>query len=161
MNTKFKESLNKTQEISLAQFKQIWAIGGWDSGTQQFSNTESWDYLWAEIASKVQHKAELVLRRSEIHAKATFDTGAFGIGEFIVEPELSKADIEIAAELCCYNTGITNVTNLGGKHLSLNELPEDWTEVYLKFNRYKQSKKRTVLVARNNHDGTVQLYSVK
>ena len=160
MNTKFKDSFNKTQEISLAQFKQIWELGGWDSGSQQFSNTESWDYLWAEVASKVQHKAELEAKRSEIHAKATFDTGLFGIAEFIVEPELRKADIEIAAELCCYNTGITNVTNLGGKHLPLNELPEDWTEVYLNFNRYKQGK-HIVLVARNNHDGTVQLYHVK
>lgn len=160
MNTKFKDSFNKTQQISLAQFKQIWAIGGWDTGSQQFSNTESWDYLWAEVASKVQHKTELETKRSEIYEKATFYTGAFGIGEFIVEPELRKADIEIAAELCCYNTGITNVTNLGGKRLPLNELPEDWTEVYLKFNRYKQGK-RTVLVARNNHDGTVQLYYVK
>lgn len=160
MNTKFKDSFNKTREISLAQFKQIWAIGGWDSGTQQFSNTESWDYLWAEVASKVQHKTELEAKRSKIHERATFDTGSFGIGEFIVEPELRKADIEIAAELCCYSTGITNVTNLGGKHLPLNELPEDWTEVYLKFNRYKQGK-HNVLVARNNHDGTVQLYRVK
>ena len=160
MNTKFKDAFNKTQEISLAQFKQIWAIGGWDSGSQQFSNTESWDYLWAEVASKVQHKTELEAKRKEIHAKATFDTGLLGIAEFIVEPELRKADIEIAAELCCYNTGITNVTNLGGKHLPLNELPEDWTEVYLNFNRYKQGKNIT-LVARNNHDGTVQLYRVK
>ena len=124
MNTKFKDAFNKTQEISLAQFKQIWALGGWDSGSQQFSNTESWDYLWA------------------------------------VEPELSKADNKIAAELCCYCTGVTNVTNLGGKHLPLNELPENWTEVYIKYNRYKQGK-HTVLVARNNHDGTVQLYRVK
>ena len=160
MNTNFKDSFNKTQEVSLEKFKQIWALGGWNSGTQQFSNTESWDYLEAEVASKVQHKAELVAKREEIHAKATFDTGSFGIGEFIVEPELSKAAIEITAELCCYNTGITNVTNNGGKHLPLNELPEDWTEVYLKFNRYKQGK-HTVLVARNNHDGTVQLYRVK
>lgn len=66
MNTKFKDSFNKTQEISLAQFKQIWAIGGWDTSTQQLSNTESWDYLWAEVASKVQHKAELEEQRSEI-----------------------------------------------------------------------------------------------
>lgn len=160
MNTNFKDSFNKTQEVSLEKFKQIWALGGWNSGTQQFSNTESWDYLEAEVASKVQHKAELVAKREEIHAKATFDTGSFGIGEFIVEPELSKAAIEITAELCCYNTGITNVTNNGGKHLPLSELPEDWTEVYLKFNRYKQGK-HTVLVARNNHDGTVQLYRVK
>ena len=161
MNTKFKDSFNKTQEVTLGLFKQIWALGGWNSGTQQFSNTESWDYLWAEVASKVQHKTELEAKREEIRTKATFDTGSFGIGEFIVEPELSKADIEIAAELCCYNTGITNVTNLGGKHLPLNELLEDWTEIYLKFNRYKQGNKRTVLVARNNHDGTVQLYRVK
>ena len=160
MNTKFKDSFNMTQEVTLEKFKQIWALGGWDTSTQQFSNTESWDYLLAEVASKVQHKTELEAKREEIHAKATFDTGSFGIGEFIVEPELSKAAISIAAELCCYNTGITNVTNLGGKRLPLNELPEDWTEVYLKFNRYKQGK-HTVLVARNNNDGTVQLYYVK
>ena len=160
MNTKFKDSFNKTQEVTLEKFKQIWALGGWDSGTQQFSNTESWDYLWAEVASKVQHKAELEAKRKEIHTKATFDTGSFGLGQFIVEPELRKADIKIAAELCCYNTGITNVTNLQGKHLPLNELPEDWTEIYLKFTRYNQGK-NTVLVARNNHDGTVQLYKVK
>lgn len=159
MNTKFKDAFNKTQEVSLEKFKQIWALGGWDSGTQQFSNTESWDYLWATSAHKVQHKAELEAKREEIYAKATFDTGSFGIGEFIVEPELRKAAIEITAELCCYDTGITNVTNLGGKRLPLNELPEDWEEVYLKSNRCKQGK--TVLVARNNHDGTVQLYYVK
>ena len=160
MNTKFKDSFNKTQQVTLEKFKQIWALGGWDTSTQRLSNTESWDYLWAEVASKVQHKNELEEKRSEIYAKATFETGSFGIGEFIVEPELRKADIEIAAELCCYNTGITNVTNLGGKRLTLNELPTDWTEVYLKFNRYKQGK-HTVLVARNNNDGTVQLYRVK
>ena len=160
MNTKFKDSFNKTQQVALEKFKQIWALGGWDSGTQQFSNTESWDYLWAEVASKIKHKTELEAKREEIYAKATFDTGSFGIGEFIVEPELSKAAIEITAELCCYNTGITNVTNFGGKRLPLNELPEDWTEVYLKFNRYKQGR-HTVLVARNNNDGTVQLYRVK
>ena len=160
MNTKFKDSFKKTQQVSLENFKQIWALGGWDTGTQQLSNTESWDYLWAEVASKVQHKTKLVAKREEIHAKATFESGSFGIGEFIVEPELSKAAIEITAELCCYDTGITNVTNLGGKRLMVTELPEDWTEVYLKFNRYKQGK-HTVLVARNNHDGTVQLYRVK
>ena len=80
------------------------------------------------------------------------------VGHIPAENTLSLA--HDTAELCCYNTGITNVTNLGGKHLPLNELPEDWTEVYLKFNRYKQGK-HTVLVARNNHDGTVQLYYVK
>ena len=160
MNTKFKDSFKKTQQVSLENFKQIWALGGWDTGTQQLSNTESWDYLWAEVASKVQHKTKLVAKREEIHAKATFESGSFGIGEFIVEPELSKAAIEITAELCCYDTGVTNVTNLGGKRLMVNELPEDWTEVYLKFNRYKQGK-QNVLVARNNHDGTVQLYRVK
>ena len=45
MNTKFKDSFNKTQEVTLEKFKQIWALGGWDSGTQQFSNTESWDKI--------------------------------------------------------------------------------------------------------------------
>lgn len=73
---------------------------------------------------------------------------------------MRKADIEITAELCCSDTGVTNVTNLGGRRLPLNELPEDWTEVYLKVHRYKQGK-HNVLVARNNHDGTVQLYRVK
>lgn len=160
MNTKFKDAFSRTQEISLAKFKQIWELGGWDSGSQQFSSNESWDYLWVEVGYKVEYKAELEEKREEIHAKATFDTGLFGIGEFIVEPELRKYDIELAAELCAYNTGITNVTNLGGKHLPLNELPEDWSEVYLNFSRYKQGR-HVVLVARNNRDGTVQLYRVK
>lgn len=160
MNTKFKDAFNKTQEVTLEKFKQIWAIGGWDSGSQQFSNTESWDYLWVEVGYKVEYKAELEAKREEIHAKATFDTGSFGIGEFIVEPELRKYDSELAAELCAFNTGITNTTNLGGKHLPLNELPEDWSEVYLSFSRYKQGR-HVVLVARNNRDGTVQLYRVK
>ena len=75
MNTKFKDSFKKTQQVSLENFKQIWALGGWDTGTQHFSNTESHDYLWAEVASKVQHQAELEAKRSEIHAKATFLQG--------------------------------------------------------------------------------------
>ena len=29
MNTKFKDYFNKTQEVTLEKFKQIWALGGW------------------------------------------------------------------------------------------------------------------------------------
>lgn len=40
----------------------------------------------------------------------------------------------------------------------IQELPDDWDEVYVCYRNYPQAFRK--LIARNNHDGTVQLYKV-
>lgn len=122
------EHLNRTKEVWMYDFLCLWRKGGMASYAQ-YSNGDKFDYLYVAKAGG----KELSHDTTAIHNIArVFDSG--------------------------WVTRSLRATGPQWKTQEIQELPDDWDEVYVCYRNYPQSFRK--LIARNNHDGTVQLFKV-
>lgn len=150
--SKFRSVISKTREVSLVEFERIWALGGWDSGSQQFLNYQSHDYLWV-----VNEDAREAFNRLEAEASQAWEDYRAGRGE-LATAVLKSADCRDFERSALR---INNITQYGHKSRGLSPLPANWDECFLEFSKYPfKNDHARLLLARNNHDGTVQLFRV-
>lgn len=165
-----KHLFDKTKETTLAQFNSLWNKGGFRSIGNQFSNCDKADYL-----SVVDTKAKALKDKKEAEMEAfhasipAYTMG--GVGRHPVNPEDERKLRAMREEIQAIDEEVTNVTETydagwvsSGLHAAgasktshqCTPLPEQWEECYLVYESYPIYER--VLVARNNHDGTVQLF---
>lgn len=161
---------NKTKEVTLEEFVSIWNKGGSHDIGNQYSNADKTDYLMVVDTKAAEMKAQKEKKLEEFHNSIpTYSLG--GVGRHPVNPEDSLRLYQMKAEIQCISTIVTNTRETfdagwvtsglkaTGSHkeiTKIEQLPEEWEECYLVYECYPTFKK--VLVARNNHDGTVQLF---
>lgn len=150
--SKFIEAIGKTREVSLAEFERIWALGGWDSGSQQFTNFQSHDYLW--VMDKNAQEASFRLKAEASQAWEDYRAG-WGTLTTAVLKSADCRDFERST------LRINNIAQYGHESRGLSPLPENWEECFLENSKYPfKNDHNRLVVARNNHDGTVQLFRV-
>lgn len=165
-----KHLFNKTREVPLAQFESLWNKGGFQTIGNQFSNCDKADYL-VVIDKKAQElKAKKEEAMEAFHASIPTHTMG-GVGRHPDNPEDEKRLHQMRDEIRAIDDVVTNITETfdagwvsAGLHAtgaskttqSVAPLPEEWEECYLIYENYPMFEK--VLVARNNLDGTVQLF---
>lgn len=123
-----KYNFNTTQEISLKKFKEIWKIGGMRSVGGQFSNFDKWRYLRVWDKKNNRYINNII---------DNFDCG------YVTHYAKAKGSHKIK------------------KNPDMLPYPDDWDECYLLWQYHKGQGCLAcieVLIARNNHDGTVQLF---
>lgn len=167
-----KHLFDKTKEVAMDAFKAIWAHGGYKSIGNQYSNGDKSEYLLV-----FDRKAEELRDRKLAEVEAFRDSiptyTMMGIGKHPVNPE---DEIELRAMIDELNnlsakTQVTNVAEVFDagwvshsakavgaktKKVQVPDLPEDWDTVTLVYEVYPVYEHK--VVARNNHDGTVQLF---
>ena len=116
----------KTKEISIAEFKKIWEMGG-TFVDAQFSNSEKHDYLF--VSKDNGKSVERIWAVKNI--SKSFLTGWVGAN---------------------LHSGAAHQW----EEKEVPHLPEDWDEVSLRYLQYPNWAE--CVVARNNHDGTVQIF---
>ena len=164
------ELFTKTKEVTLSQFEEIWKRGGSLSRGSQFSNCDKSDYLLV-----IDKDAETLRRQKEEEMEYLLDSipthSMMGVGRHPDSPEDEKLLQAKRDEIYSIEPIVTNVTDMfdagwvssalkatGPRALKkeLSSLPKNWEECHLVYNQYPTFKR--VLVARNNNDGTVQLF---
>lgn len=165
---------HKTREVTLKEFQQIWNEGGYIKSGAQFSNCNSHNYLW--VIDKNQ-QAIFEAEKASYEAWAAQcpkESGVFGIGTKFANFTDWKKAFHWREKLDTMNPKLTNVTTqhsagfvVGQFHGTSRyenpvvQLPEDWDEVFLEHYEYGTRSHTKTLVARNNHDGTVQLFRIE
>lgn len=163
--SKFVDAIGKTREVPLAEFERIWALGGWESGSQQFINCQSHDYLTTRDLSWVE---KIDVKRAEM--QRLWDTYTYTLSsgpDPLIHWKCNKARYrysQLSAEVLndrAFRLGRNNIIRCGYKDWSLSPLPALWDECYLWYSKYPfKNDHNGLLVARNNGDGTVQLFRV-
>lgn len=164
------EQFNKIREISVQEFTAIWNKGGTCSIGNQFSNADRADYLKVVDTKASAYKKQKEKELEEFHSSIpTYSLG--GVGRHSVNAKDALHLHQLQIEVQCINDIVTNIietfdagwvtsglkANNSQKRITkLEQLPDNWEECFLVFESYPTFKK--VLVARNNHDGTVQLF---
>lgn len=167
------ELFTSTKEVSLEEFMGIWFKGGEMDIGNQYSNMDKYNYLeYTDNAAIEQYEA--IKKEREEFIKSLVDAGECFLYPLTFKNEkdkekafeiLSKAD-----DLKKSYKNIKTVFDAGWvttahhvhnknrfKEKEVPKLPQHWDEVYLVHKEYPFFNK--TLVARNNHDGTVQLFS--
>lgn len=161
---------NKTKEITIEEFVSMWNKGGTCSIGNQFSNADKSDYLMVVDTEAKDIKAQKERELEEFHSSIpTYSLG--GVGRHPVNAKDALRLHQMRAEMQCINDVVTNIvetfdagwvtsglraTDSHTKITKIEQLPEKWEECYLIYESYPVFKR--VLVARNNMDGTVQLF---
>lgn len=150
--SKFRSLISKTREVSLAEFECIWALGGWDSGSQQFINYQSHEYLW--VVDKDAQEAFSHLQAVASQAWEDYRAGRVELATAV----LKSADCRDFERT---HLRVTNLAQYGHTSRELSPLPANWDECFLENSKYPfKNDHNKLLVARNNHDGTVQLFCI-
>lgn len=169
---KMSESFKETKEVKLEEFIDIWFQGGEMDIGNQYLNMNKYNYLEYIDNAAIEKFDELIKARDE------FIDSLVEKGECFRYPLTfkNKADeqkcYEMLSEIEDLQKSYKNIKKVfdagwvtQAHHIpqrnrftekEVQPLPEDWDEVYLVHQAYPVFKK--VLVARNNHDRTVQLF---
>lgn len=165
-----KTLFNKTREVSMAQFEAMWANGGYTSIGNQYSNMDKADYLQVVDRDAEKLKTQKESELEAFHASIPTYT-MMGGGRYPERIEDECKLQEMRAELRAIDVVVTNVaetfnagwvshsTKATPPHTSttaVSALPDAWDECYLVYRSYPTFERK--LVARNNMDGTVQLF---
>lgn len=161
---------NQIKEVSIEQFTAIWNKGGTRSIGSQFSNCDKADYLMVVDTKATAMKAQKERELEEFHSSIpTYSLG--GVGRHPVNAKDALRLHQMRAEVQAINDVVTNIVesfdagwvssslHAIASHTETNAvqaLPDYWEECYLIYESYPVFKR--VLVARNNYDGTVQLF---
>ena len=161
---------NKTKEVTIEEFTAMWNKGGSRDIGSQFSNCDKSDYLMVVDIKASNFKKQKEAELEAFHASIpTHSIG--GVGKHPDKLEDSLRLYQLRAEVQAINEVITNIVEtfdtgwvssglkVVGSHkkiTKIEQLPEEWEECYLVYESYPIFKR--VLVARNNMDGTVQLF---
>lgn len=163
----------KTREISLTEFESIWAQGGFSHSGGQFSNYNQWCYMWTVDPEKAAKQKAEQAAYDEWSSSVPKETGSFGIGTQFVHHSDWVKSFKWREELEKMSPIVNNIADrfdagwvLGEKLPAtrttdnVQPLPQDWEECFLEAFAYPHGTVSGVLAARNNKDGTVQLFRV-
>lgn len=164
------EMFYQTKEVSLKTFEAMWAKGGTRTVGTQYSNCAKADYLMVVDTKASNFKKQKEAELEAFHASIpTYSLG--GVGRHPVSIEDERRLRQMQAEVQCIDDVVTNIVEsfhagwvtsglrATGSHKEKQEvtqLPDNWEECFLVYENYPTFKR--VLVARNNMDGTVQLF---
>lgn len=169
---KMSELFTSTKEVSLEEFMQIWFQGGEMDIGNQYLNMNKYNYLEYIDNAAIEKFDELIKAREE------FIDSLEAKGECLRYPlsfknkEDEQKSYEMLSEIEDLQKSYKNIKTVfdagwvtQSQHIQQRNrfvekvvptLPEHWDEVYLVHKEYPFFNK--TLVARNNHDGTVQLF---
>lgn len=149
----------------------MWNRGGFRAIGNQFSNCDKADYLMVVGTKASNLKKQKEKEMEAFHAAIPTHTMGGGVGRHPDNPEDEERLRQMRDEIRAIDDVVTNITETfdagwvsAGLHAtgaskttqSVAPLPEEWEECYLIYENYPMFEK--VLVARNNLDGTVQLF---
>lgn len=165
------EAFQTTKEMKLENFVQIWNLGGERSIGNQFSNMDKANYLEC-IDKSAEEKIVLLQKELDQFMDSIPTISIFGCGRYAERAEDVKIANQIQEKInfASQKRTVNNITSEfdagwvlpGIKHgkssktLNISPLPENWDEVWLVYKQYPHFHR--ILVARNNHDGTVQVF---
>lgn len=169
---KMSELFKETKEVKLEEFMRIWFQGGEMDIGNQYLNMNKYNYLEYIDNAAIEKFDELIKARDEFIASLEAKGECLRYPLSFKNKEDEQKCYEMLSEIEDLQKSYKNIKTVFDagwvtqahhipqrnrfKEKEVQPLPEDWDEVYLVHQAYPVFKK--VLVARNNHDGTVQLF---
>lgn len=99
---------NKTKEVTLEQFKELWNKGGACSIGNQFSNADKSNYLMVVDTEAKAMKAQKERELEEFHSSIpTYSLG--GVGRYPVNAKDALRLHQMRAGVQCINDVVTNI----------------------------------------------------
>lgn len=161
-----------SQEMSISEFiEKYWSLGGYRQIGNQFSNMDKFDYLYVIDKDILQKRRAANDKYLAMIKDEEAKHGVRFVSWMEYPPHLDKAREAYLNELEQLDPLVTNITGefdagfvSHSQHVSqgvektygLTELPTNWDTLHVRFREYPAHA--DALLARNNHNGTVEVF---